>query len=69
MIKVPNYGCLNRVFLGDKWSGFRFPDHLNYFTPQTLQTMCELAGLVIRRFGMMDKFLLSDNMWLVAGKS
>jgi len=68
IIKVPNYGCLNRIVLSDKWSGFRFPDHLNYFTPHTLRTMCENAGFTVRRFGVMDKLPFSDNMWLVAGK-
>jgi SAM-dependent methyltransferase len=48
IIKVPNYGCVNRMLLGRRWSGFRFPDHLNYFTPKTLPAMCEKAGLTAR---------------------
>lgn len=68
IIKVPNFACFNRVLLGSKWSGFRFPDHLNYFTPATLRAMCHEAGLSIRRFGFMDRFPSGDNMWLVAGK-
>ena len=33
IVKVPNYGCINRVVRGAKWCGFRHPDHVNYFTP------------------------------------
>ncbi len=68
IIKVPNYACYNRTILGVKWSGFRFPDHLNYFTPQTLRKMCIDCNLSIIRFGLKDRFPLSDNMWLVVGK-
>ncbi len=69
VIKVPNYGSLNRALLGSFWSGFRFPDHLNYFTPATLRAMCERAGLGVRRFRATDRLPLGDNMWLVAGKA
>ena len=31
-VRVPNYGSLNRRMLGAKWCGFRYPDHVNYFT-------------------------------------
>jgi SAM-dependent methyltransferase len=33
VIKVPNYGCLNRMVTQKKWCGFRYPDHVNYWTP------------------------------------
>jgi len=69
IIKIPNYGCVNRMVLGRKWPGFRFPDHLNYFTPQTLLAMCRQCGLSIRRFGLTDRFPFNDNMWLIAGKN
>lgn len=69
VIKVPNYGCFNRTVFGERWCGFRFPDHLNYFTPASLESMCTSAGLSIKRFKFLDKFPLSDNMWLIAGKA
>jgi SAM-dependent methyltransferase len=68
IIKVPNYGCINRIIMGSKWCGFRFPDHLNYFTPKTLTNMAINAGFEIARFGIMDKFPTSDNMWLIIKK-
>ncbi|MDA0652573.1 MAG: methyltransferase domain-containing protein, partial [Proteobacteria bacterium] len=28
LVKVPNYGSINRRVMGRRWCGFRFPDHL-----------------------------------------
>lgn len=68
IIKVPNYACWNRHLRSDKWCGFRLPDHVNYFTPKSLQQLVQKAGLKLIQFSMRDKHPLSDNMWLVAGK-
>ncbi len=68
IIKVPNYASVNRRVMGDRWCGFRFPGHVNYFTPQTLREMVEAAGFQVERFGLFDRFYLSDNMWMVASK-
>ncbi len=66
LIKVPNFACLNRKLRGAKWCGFRWPDHVNYFTPVTLQAMLEKAGLEIVRMTVLDRNPLSDNMYAVA---
>ena len=64
VIKVPNYACVNRMMMGANWCGFRFPDHVNYFTPQSLSKMASLAGFkTVQRFT--DKLPTSDNMWAV----
>lgn len=68
IIKVPNFACLNRKVMGNSWCGFRFPDHLNYFTPKTLKRICTDAGLEIARCNFVDSFAVSDNMWLFARK-
>jgi SAM-dependent methyltransferase len=65
VIKVPNYDCLNRKLMGDKWAGYRFPDHVNYFTPSSLRTMVENAGFKVKRFRWYDHMPTSDNMWMV----
>ena len=65
VIKVPNFGSLNRRLLGRVWPGFRFPDHVNYFTPTTLQAMVAAAGLSILRCGWLDRLPTSDSLWLV----
>jgi SAM-dependent methyltransferase len=67
LIKVPNYDSLNRRVRQARWCGFRYPDHVNYFTPRTLRAMVERAGLRVVRFRWADRLPTSDNMWLVAG--
>ena len=43
-IKVPNFNSINRLYRKGKWCGFRHPDHVNYFTPETLVKTCRKAG-------------------------
>lgn len=64
IIKVPNFACWNRRLRGNRWCGFRFPDHVNYFTPATLTAVVNAAGLqcVGQRFS--DRLPTSDNMWI-----
>ena len=66
IIKVPNFGSLNRQVRKERWCGFRYPDHVNYFTPKTLRATVEKAGLAVQRMGFMDRMPTSDNMWLIA---
>ena len=68
IIKVPNFGSLNRVVRGERWCGFRLPDHVNYFTPANLVRMCREEGFAIRQFGLLDRLPTSDNMWIVLEK-
>ena len=68
IIKVPNFASLNRVVRGKKWCGFRLPDHVNYFTPASLEGMCREAGFHIERFSIPDRLPTSDNMWIVIQK-
>lgn len=67
LIKVPNYGSLNRRVTGRKWCGFRYPDHLNYFTPASLARMAQACGYRAR-FGPTDRLPTSDNMYAVLVK-
>ncbi|MEL7059577.1 MAG: class I SAM-dependent methyltransferase [Acidobacteriota bacterium] len=66
VVKVPNFGSLNRRLRGADWPGFRFPDHVSYFTPTTLRDAMLRAGLEIDRFRLIDRLPTSDNMWLIA---
>ena len=66
IVKVPNYASWNRSMRGAKWCGFRYPDHVNYFTPQLLVRLTEQSGFRVVRFAMSDKMPTSDTMWLVA---
>lgn len=44
-VRVPNFGSINRRVTGAKWCGFRYPDHVNYFTVDSLRAMAASAGL------------------------
>ena len=68
IIKVPNFSCWNRYLRKENWCGFRFPDHVNYFTPKTLKKMATDAGFIIHRFSLADRSPLSDNMWMLLTK-
>jgi SAM-dependent methyltransferase len=57
-VKVPNYGGINRHVMGAEWAGFRYPDHVNYFTAETLQRMSHMAGFGIRR---LDRWAVFDD--------
>lgn len=67
IVKVPNFTCWSRRYFRTKdWPGFRFPDHVNYFTPQSLKALIERSGLRVLQFSIWDRHPCSDNMWLVA---
>jgi 2-polyprenyl-3-methyl-5-hydroxy-6-metoxy-1,4-benzoquinol methylase len=63
IVKVPNFSSWNRRFRGNQWPGFRFPDHVNYFTPKTLKRLAHEAGFQMTRQNILDRFPLSDNMY------
>lgn len=63
IVKVPNFACYNRMLRGARWSGFRWPDHVNYFTPTTLRAIAAQAGLEVVRMTALDTTPFSDNMY------
>jgi SAM-dependent methyltransferase len=67
LVKVPNYASLNRRLMGRKWCGFRYPDHLNYFTPASLSALGRACGYRVH-FGPTDRLPTSDNMYAVLTK-
>ena len=69
IVKVPNFASWNRALRGVRWCGFRFPDHVNYFTPKLLTALLAGSGLRVLRFGLFDRFPTSDSMWLVARRT
>ena len=68
VVKVPNYACAGRRFRGARWCGYRWPDHVNYFTPQTLTAMARAAGLRVVRMNAFDRWPLSDSLYAVLGR-
>lgn len=47
-VRVPNFGGVNRRVTGRNWCGFRYPDHVNYFTVSSLRAMTRNAGFGMR---------------------
>jgi len=68
VIKVPNYASWNRYIRGSKWCGYRFPDHVNYFTPHTLKLLAKEAGYSRFEQSWLDRNPLNDNMYAVLKK-
>ena len=68
LVKVPNFASLNRRVTGRKWCGFRYPDHLNYFTPRSLREMAKRCGFAVR-YGLTFKLPTSDNMYAILTKT
>ncbi len=69
LIKVPNHASWNRVLRGARWCGYRWPDHVNYFTPDTLGAAARAAGLQVQRMNLLDRFPLSDSLYAVLRKA
>ena len=69
LVKVPNHASWNRVLRGPRWCGYRWPDHVNYFTPHTLRAMAVKAGLEVERMNWRDLFPLSDSLYAVLRRS
>jgi SAM-dependent methyltransferase len=69
VVKVPNYACLARRLRGRRWCGYRWPDHVNYFTPATLVATAERAGLRLIRMSLADRSPLSDSPYAVFGSA
>ncbi len=59
-VRVPTYGSLNRRVMGSKWCGFRFPDHVNYFTSKHLKRLAASCGFNYRRINWLSPF--DDNL-------
>ena len=47
-LRVPNYASINRRVFGRSWCGFRYPDHVNYFTPSSLRSTAARVGFRVR---------------------
>lgn len=68
IIKVPNYGGIGRKITAKRWSGYRWPDHLNYFTKRSLAEMLKNSGFDKIIFPKLRNHFLNDSIWAVAGK-
>lgn len=60
ILRSPNYNSANRYIMGADWCGFRFPDHVNYFTPRSLKELAQSIGYDFRWKNWMSLF--DDNL-------
>lgn len=60
LLRSPNYNSANRFIMGSEWCGFRFPDHVNYFTPKSLKALATSIGYEFRWMNWMSLF--DDNL-------
>jgi len=67
-IRVPNYASWNRKVRGSNWCGFRYPDHVNYFTSESLGRMTRESGFDMRLLNPY-KLSIDDNIKAVLTKS
>ena len=67
-IRVPNFGGINRRVMGAKWCGFRYPDHVNYFTVTSLRRLAADCGLNVRLLNPI-RLPLDDNINAVLSKT
>jgi SAM-dependent methyltransferase len=68
IVKVPNYGGLNRRIMGKSWAGFRLPDHVNYFDRQSLETLATASGFRAK-FPVLNNLPTDDNMIAILTKA
>lgn len=60
LLRSPNYNSANRFIMGAEWCGFRFPDHVNYFTPRSLKALASSIGYEFRWMNRLSLF--DDNL-------
>lgn len=65
IVKVPNYGSWNAKVMGENWCGIRLPDHVNYFTWDSLAELGEKAGYTVETPPAGTNLLTNDNMWAI----
>lgn len=63
-VRVPNFSSLNRRISGVKWPGFRYPDHVNYFTPESLRRAAHEARFEFKLVNR-HKIWVDDNIQAV----
>ncbi|MDD9909508.1 MAG: class I SAM-dependent methyltransferase [Ahrensia sp.] len=66
-VRVPNFASLNRKARGAEWCGFRWPDHVNYFTPESLGALARECGFAMQLLNPV-KISIDDNIKAVLTK-
>jgi SAM-dependent methyltransferase len=64
VVKVPNFACWNRSIMGNKWTGYWHPDHVQYFTPKTMERLANDCGFSAK-FRLYGRIPLNDYMYAI----
>ena len=59
-VRVPDFGSVNRRVMGARWCGWRFPDHVNYFSSDSLRALAGSLGFEYARTNWLSPF--DDNI-------
>jgi len=59
-VRVPDFGSVNRRVMGVRWCGWRFPDHVNSFTRESLHRIAGAIGIEYARTNWLSPF--DDNI-------
>lgn len=65
LLKTVNHQGVNRRVMGDKWTGYRPPDHMVYFGPKNLNMLLKKIGFSTIKT---HASLLNDNFYCEARK-
>jgi len=62
VVKVPNFGSWNAAVMKQNWCGVRLPDHVNYFTPQSLGVLSRRLRYTVE-YPSAANLPTNDNFW------
>lgn len=60
-VRVPNFNSVGRKIFGRKWVGLRYPDHVQYFTLDTLRDLARRTGFTVQLLNPV-RLPLDDNI-------
>ncbi|MEX3016637.1 class I SAM-dependent methyltransferase [Gymnodinialimonas hymeniacidonis] len=60
-VRVPNFNSVGRKIFQRKWVGLRYPDHVQYFTLDTLRDLARRTGFSVRLLNPI-RLPLDDNI-------
>jgi len=46
---TPNFNALTRYYIGQDYNIIKYPEHLSYYTPKTLNYLCKEFGLIPKK--------------------
>lgn len=63
-IEVPNHACLGFKFSKLTWPNLGVPRHLYYFSPKSLEKVCQKVGISVRKFYFLGYCRQFSDNWI-----